>query len=72
MLSYTDVPDRPAYESYRAMAAHDQRFHDLVLELSGNETARLSFARTHCHLHCSGCTTVAASRRRRCVSTRRW
>ena len=51
MLSYTDVPDRPAYESYRAMAAHDQRFHDLVLELSGNETARLSFARTHCHLH---------------------
>ena len=51
MLSYTDVPDRPAYESYKAMAAHDQRFHDLVLELSGNETARLSFARTHCHLH---------------------
>lgn len=51
MLSYTDVPDRPSYESYRAMAAHDQRFHDLVLELSGNETARLSFQRTHCHLH---------------------
>ncbi len=42
MLSYTDVPDRPAYESYRAMAAHDQRFHDLVLELSGNETGRTS------------------------------
>ena len=37
--------------SYKAMAGHDQRFHDLVLELSGNETARQSFARTHCHLH---------------------
>jgi DNA-binding GntR family transcriptional regulator len=51
MLSYTDVPDRPDYDSYKAMAAHDQRFHDLILELSGNETARQSFARTHCHLH---------------------
>lgn len=51
MLSYTDVPDRPDYDSYKAMAAHDQRFHDLVLELSGNDTARQSFARTHCHLH---------------------
>jgi DNA-binding GntR family transcriptional regulator len=51
MLSYTDVPDRPDYDSYKAMAAHDQRFHDLLLELSGNDTARQSFARTHCHLH---------------------
>lgn len=51
MLSSTDVPDRRDYESYKAMAAHDQRFHDLVLELAGNETARQSFARTHCHLH---------------------
>jgi DNA-binding GntR family transcriptional regulator len=51
MLSYTDLPDRPDYDSYKAMAAHDQRFHDLVLELAGNDTARQSFARTHCHLH---------------------
>jgi DNA-binding GntR family transcriptional regulator len=51
MLSYTEVPDRPDYDSYKAMAAHDQRFHDLVLELATNDTARQSFARTHCHLH---------------------
>jgi len=51
MLSYTEVPSRSDYDSYKAIAAHDQRFHDLVLELSGNDTARQSFARTHCHLH---------------------
>jgi DNA-binding GntR family transcriptional regulator len=51
MLSYTEVPDRSDHNSYKAMAAHDQRFHDLVLELARNDTARQSFARTHCHLH---------------------
>jgi DNA-binding GntR family transcriptional regulator len=45
------IPDRDEYESYKAFAAHDQRFHDLVLAAGGNETARLAFARTHCHLH---------------------
>ena len=39
MLSYTDVPDRPDYDSYKAMAAHDQRFHDLVLELLPGQPA---------------------------------
>jgi DNA-binding GntR family transcriptional regulator len=45
------IPDRDEYESYKAFAAHDQRFHDLVLATGGNETARQAFARTHCHLH---------------------
>lgn len=47
-------PDAPAadnYEAYRAIVAHDERFHDLVLELAGNEQARQAFAGTHCHLH---------------------
>jgi DNA-binding GntR family transcriptional regulator len=49
--SLRTVPDRGDYESYKAFAAHDQRFHDLVLATAGNETARLAYARTHCHLH---------------------
>ncbi|HYU85488.1 MAG TPA: GntR family transcriptional regulator [Kribbellaceae bacterium] len=49
--SMSEAPDRPEYESYKAFAAHDQRFHDLVLAAGGNETARQAFARTHCHLH---------------------
>jgi DNA-binding GntR family transcriptional regulator len=46
----TEAP--PAgYERYRALAEHDQRFHDAVLVLADNEHARHAFARTHCHLH---------------------
>lgn len=46
-----DIPDGPEYESYRAVAAHDARFHDLVLSASGSDAVRLAFERTHCHLH---------------------
>jgi DNA-binding GntR family transcriptional regulator len=49
--SLAEIPDRAEYESYKAFAAHDQRFHDQVLAMAGNETARQAFARTHCHLH---------------------
>lgn len=45
------APDDEGYEAYRALAAHDERFHDLVLELAGNDEARRAFASTHCHLH---------------------
>jgi DNA-binding GntR family transcriptional regulator len=51
LRSLSEVPDHGDYESYKAFAAHDQRFHDLVLATAGNETARHAFARTHCHLH---------------------
>ncbi len=68
------IPDRDQYESYKAFAAHDQRFHDLVLTAGGNETARLAFARTHCHLHlfrlyyASGIGTTAFREHKRIVT----
>jgi DNA-binding GntR family transcriptional regulator len=40
-----------SYEDYRALAAHDARFHVLVAELSGSRQVRQAFERTHCHLH---------------------
>jgi DNA-binding GntR family transcriptional regulator len=47
-----DIPDNATqYEAYKALAAHDARFHDLVLALAGNEAVRAAFERTHCHLH---------------------
>ncbi len=46
-----EAPDADTYEAYRAIAAHDERFHDLVLELAGNDEARRAFAGTNCHLH---------------------
>ena len=45
------APADDGYEAYRAIVAHDQRFHDLVLELAGNDHVRTAFARTNCHLH---------------------
>lgn len=39
------------YDRYRALTEHDQRFHDLVMALAGNEHARHALARTNCHLH---------------------
>lgn len=51
LATIADAPDDDVYEAYRALAAHDERFHDLVLELAGNDEARRAFARTHCHLH---------------------
>lgn len=46
-----DMPEGPRYEAYKAFAAHDARFHNLVLAIAGNEAVRLAFERTHCHLH---------------------
>ncbi len=72
--SMSEIPDRAEYDSYKAFAAHDQRFHDLVLATGGNETARQAFARTHCHLHLfrlyypSGIGTHAFREHRRIVT----
>lgn len=49
--SCPSAPADDGYETYRAIVAHDQRFHDLVLELAGNDQVRAAFARTNCHLH---------------------
>jgi DNA-binding GntR family transcriptional regulator len=46
-----DAPDDDGYAVYRSVADHDQRFHDLLLELAGNAEARRAFAGTNCHLH---------------------
>ena len=45
-----EAPAADAYETYRAIVAHDERFHDLVLELAGNDIVRTAFSRTNCHL----------------------
>lgn len=44
-------PRESNYEAYRALAAHDERFHDLVAMQSGSEQVRKALERTHCHLH---------------------
>lgn len=45
------APAGDGYETYRALVAHDERFHALLLELAGNEAVRTAFVRTNCHLH---------------------
>ncbi|MGH8868240.1 MAG: GntR family transcriptional regulator [Actinomycetes bacterium] len=50
VASFDDAP--PAgYDRYKALTAHDARFHALVTGMSGNDNVRLAFERTHCHLH---------------------
>jgi len=51
LASVAAVPEGSQYEIYKAMAAHDSRFHDLVLVTAGNDAVRAAFERTHCHLH---------------------
>lgn len=51
LASCPAAPADDGYATYRAIAEHDERFHDLVLALAGNEQVRRSFAHTHCHLH---------------------
>lgn len=51
IASCSSPPEANGYEAYRAIERHDERFHDLILELAGNEEVRRAFARTHCHLH---------------------
>lgn len=38
------------FSKYKAMQEHDHRFHDLVLRIAGNESARDAFTRAHVHL----------------------
>lgn len=44
-------PGDDSYESYKALTAHDTRFHLLIAELAGSDQVRRAFERTHCHLH---------------------
>lgn len=46
-----DAPDDEGYAAFSSVASHDERFHDLLFDLAGNEEARRAFARTNCHLH---------------------
>jgi hypothetical protein len=34
-----------------AITEHDERFHTLIAEYSGNESVKKAFSQTHCHLH---------------------
>ncbi|MBE1498313.1 DNA-binding GntR family transcriptional regulator [Amycolatopsis lexingtonensis] len=45
------APAEDAYKDYKALTAHDQRLHELILRLAGNVAVEQAFARTHCHLH---------------------
>jgi DNA-binding GntR family transcriptional regulator len=45
------APMRADYEGYKALTAHDTRFHAMITRLSGSEQVRVAFERTHCHLH---------------------
>jgi DNA-binding GntR family transcriptional regulator len=38
-------------DAYTVLSQHDVRMHDAVFRAARNETVRLAFARTHCHLH---------------------
>ncbi|MCM2580041.1 GntR family transcriptional regulator [Streptomyces meridianus] len=46
-----DAPRDTTYDAYKALTAHDTRFHVLVAELAGSAQVRQAFERTHCHLH---------------------
>lgn len=39
------------YAAYHAFVGHDDRFHDLLAELSGSDQVRAARQRTHSHLH---------------------
>ncbi|MGH3425383.1 MAG: GntR family transcriptional regulator [Nocardioidaceae bacterium] len=51
LASCSSEPHGEDYEAYKALTAHDTRFHTLVSELSGSNQAHRAFVRTHCHLH---------------------
>jgi DNA-binding GntR family transcriptional regulator len=50
-LASAAPPQTADYEGYKALTAHDTRFHTLIARLSGSEQVRVAFERTHCHLH---------------------
>ncbi|MGW4210662.1 GntR family transcriptional regulator [Lentzea sp. NPDC004789] len=45
------APADDAYDDYKNLTAHDQRLHELILRIAGNDAVLQSFAKTHCHLH---------------------
>ena len=45
------APADDAYHDYKNLTAHDQRLHELILRIAGNEAVLQAFAKTHCHLH---------------------
>jgi DNA-binding GntR family transcriptional regulator len=51
IASCSDAPDSGSYEDYKRLSAHDTRFHDLIMEFSGNISLRDIYSKTHCHLH---------------------
>jgi DNA-binding GntR family transcriptional regulator len=51
LAACTNIPAEDKYSAYRAVAAHDHRFHVLVAQLSGNANMPSAFERTNCHLH---------------------
>lgn len=38
-------------DAYSVLSQHDVRLHDKIFRAARNETVRLAYARTHCHLH---------------------
>lgn len=38
------------FSKYKAMQEHDQRFHELLFQIAGNDSAREAFTRAHVHL----------------------
>jgi DNA-binding GntR family transcriptional regulator len=51
IASCPEAPPGDEYEAYKALAAHDSRFHGLLAGVAGNRQLRLALGRTHCHLH---------------------
>lgn len=45
------VPQGGDYEAFKAIAAHDTRFHDLIMTMADNTVMHAAYAHTHCHLH---------------------
>ncbi|MDX8051089.1 GntR family transcriptional regulator [Lentzea sp. BCCO 10_0798] len=45
------APADDAYDDYKNLTAHDQRLHELILRIAGNDAVLQSFSKTHCHLH---------------------
>jgi len=51
MVTCVAAPAASGYDTYKTIADHDARFHDLIFELADNEMIRAVWGRTHCHLH---------------------
>lgn len=51
IASCPEAPPGAEYDAFKALAAHDNRFHLLLASLAGNRQLHLALDRTHCHLH---------------------